>query len=236
MRSQPRAPQAPELARRRVSGTPRHPGTGKRRALTYGDVTRPRQPIAGGPSPGPGGGPRPAGGAVARWAAPRSRHSLPPPATQRLRRRPRAAAMADVEDGEEPCALSSHSGSAGSKSGGDKMFSLKKWNAVAMWSWDVECDTCAICRVQVMGKRCTRGPGRAAASAGPAPGEGGQTEPRRDCTGRSGGGVALPRCPGTAGHARAAAGQRAAAAARGRGVVQQAPSAGDWYSGERNGW
>ncbi|KAK2090437.1 hypothetical protein P7K49_031693 [Saguinus oedipus] len=72
--------------------------------------------------------------------------------------------MADVEDGEEPCALASHSGSAGSKSGGDKMFSLKKWNAVAMWSWDVECDTCAICRVQVMGKRCTRGRGRAAAS------------------------------------------------------------------------
>lgn len=32
------------------------------------------------------------------------------------------------------------------------MFSLKKWNAVAMWTWDVECDTCAICRVQVMGK------------------------------------------------------------------------------------
>ena len=30
-----------------------------------------------------------------------------------------------------------------------KLFSLKKWNAVAMWSWDVECDTCAICRVQV---------------------------------------------------------------------------------------
>ncbi len=35
---------------------------------------------------------------------------------------------------------------------GEKMFTLKKWNAVAMWSWDVECDTCAICRVQVMGK------------------------------------------------------------------------------------
>ena len=34
----------------------------------------------------------------------------------------------------------------------EKMFVLKKWNAVAMWSWDVECDTCAICRVQVMGK------------------------------------------------------------------------------------
>uniref|UniRef100_T1JKS7 Anaphase-promoting complex subunit 11 RING-H2 finger domain-containing protein n=1 Tax=Strigamia maritima TaxID=126957 RepID=T1JKS7_STRMM len=32
----------------------------------------------------------------------------------------------------------------------EKMFTLKKWNAVAMWSWDVECDTCAICRVHVM--------------------------------------------------------------------------------------
>lgn len=71
--------------------------------------------------------------------------------------------MADVEEGEEPCVLSSHSGSVGSKSGGDKMFSLKKWNAVAMWSWDVECDTCAICRVQVMGKRCTRSRDRGAA-------------------------------------------------------------------------
>lgn len=27
-----------------------------------------------------------------------------------------------------------------------KMFTLKRWNAVSMWSWDVECDTCAICR------------------------------------------------------------------------------------------
>ena len=35
-------------------------------------------------------------------------------------------------------------------------FTLKKWNAVAMWQWDVECDTCAICRVQVMGEsHCT---------------------------------------------------------------------------------
>lgn len=70
--------------------------------------------------------------------------------------------MADAEDGEEPCALlASHAGGAGSKAGGDKMFSLKKWNAVAMWSWDVECDTCAICRVQVMGKRAPGAPGPA---------------------------------------------------------------------------
>ncbi|KRF79917.1 uncharacterized protein Roc2 isoform X2 [Drosophila virilis] len=39
----------------------------------------------------------------------------------------------------------------------EKMFTLKKWNAVAMWSWDVECDICAICRVQVMAKKqCNR--------------------------------------------------------------------------------
>lgn len=58
--------------------------------------------------------------------------------------------MAHVEDGEEPCLLFSHSGSAGSKLGGDKIFSLKKWTSVAMWSWDIECETFAICRVQVM--------------------------------------------------------------------------------------
>ncbi|XP_046754339.1 RING-box protein 2 isoform X3 [Gallus gallus] len=68
--------------------------------------------------------------------------------------------MADVEDGDELGAPHSHPGSSASKAGGpDKMFSLKKWNAVAMWSWDVECDTCAICRVQVMGKRLPAGPG-----------------------------------------------------------------------------
>ena len=41
-----------------------------------------------------------------------------------------------------------------SNNGGGKLFSLKKWNAVAMWSWDVECDTCAICRVQVRIRHC----------------------------------------------------------------------------------
>lgn len=39
------------------------------------------------------------------------------------------------------------------QSAGEKLFTIKKWNAVAMWKWDVECDTCAICRVQVMGER-----------------------------------------------------------------------------------
>ncbi|MEQ2186305.1 RING-box protein 2 [Goodea atripinnis] len=55
---------------------------------------------------------------------------------------------AEMDDGDKMGLVLSHSSSLGSKSGGDKMYSLKKWNAVAMWSWDVECD--AICRVQVM--------------------------------------------------------------------------------------
>jgi RING-box protein 2 len=38
----------------------------------------------------------------------------------------------------------------GQSDGPTKLFTLKKWNAVSMWSWDVECDTCAICRVHVM--------------------------------------------------------------------------------------
>lgn len=25
-------------------------------------------------------------------------------------------------------------------------FEIKKWNAIAMWSWDICSDTCAICR------------------------------------------------------------------------------------------
>ena len=44
--------------------------------------------------------------------------------------------------------------SKSSKAPAGPMFTLKKWNAVAMWQWDVECDTCAICRVQVMGELC----------------------------------------------------------------------------------
>ena len=34
-----------------------------------------------------------------------------------------------------------------SKGGGaGKRFEIKKWNAVAMWSWAICTDTCAICR------------------------------------------------------------------------------------------
>ena len=29
-------------------------------------------------------------------------------------------------------------------------FEVKKWNAVALWSWDIQVDTCAICRMHLM--------------------------------------------------------------------------------------
>eukprot|EP01055_Gregarina_sp_Pseudo9_P003737 Gregarina_sp_Pseudo_9__3736@NODE_3883_length_536_cov_47_442656_g3561_i0_p1_GENE_NODE_3883_length_536_cov_47_442656_g3561_i0NODE_3883_length_536_cov_47_442656_g3561_i0_p1_ORF_typecomplete_len110_score0_42zfrbx1/PF12678_7/1_6e27zfANAPC11/PF12861_7/1_5e26zfRING_2/PF13639_6/2_6e06zfC3HC4_2/PF13923_6/0_0025zfC3HC4/PF00097_25/0_0053Zn_ribbon_17/PF17120_5/0_097zfC3HC4_3/PF13920_6/39zfC3HC4_3/PF13920_6/0_21zinc_ribbon_16/PF17034_5/0_02FANCL_C/PF11793_8/0_03zfRING_11/PF17123_5/1_2stn_TNFRSF12A/PF12191_8/ len=32
----------------------------------------------------------------------------------------------------------------------DKIFELRKWNAVALWSWDIEVDNCAICRNHTM--------------------------------------------------------------------------------------
>ena len=31
-------------------------------------------------------------------------------------------------------------------------FEVKKWNAVALWSWDVAIETCAICRNHIMDK------------------------------------------------------------------------------------
>lgn len=42
------------------------------------------------------------------------------------------------------------------KSGGDsgsdgkKRFEVKKWNAVALWAWDIVVDNCAICRNHIM--------------------------------------------------------------------------------------
>lgn len=33
----------------------------------------------------------------------------------------------------------------------ETVFTLKRWNLVAMWSWDVECEVCAICRTPLMG-------------------------------------------------------------------------------------
>lgn len=60
------------------------------------------------------------------------------------------AGMAEEERGKKDVKTPAKAPKVKAPSG--PMFSLKKWNAVAMWQWDVECDTCAICRVQVMGK------------------------------------------------------------------------------------
>lgn len=42
----------------------------------------------------------------------------------------------DMEKTAEKAAQSNNEGSTKN----EKMFSLKRWNAVAMWSWDVECE------------------------------------------------------------------------------------------------
>ena len=60
--------------------------------------------------------------------------------------------MAAETSVEEPQDVTMEESTPSKDQGVQKMFTLKKWNAVAMWSWDVECDTCAICRVQVMGE------------------------------------------------------------------------------------
>jgi RING-box protein 1 len=41
---------------------------------------------------------------------------------------------------------------AASGSGEKKRFEVKKWNAVALWAWDIVVDNCAICRNHIMGK------------------------------------------------------------------------------------
>ncbi|KAK3607087.1 hypothetical protein CHS0354_026295, partial [Potamilus streckersoni] len=55
-----------------------------------------------------------------------------------------AAAM-DTDEGE----VGEMSGVSGDKSG-KKRFEVKKWNAVALWAWDIVVDNCAICRNHIM--------------------------------------------------------------------------------------
>ncbi|ODA82703.1 hypothetical protein RJ55_01212 [Drechmeria coniospora] len=39
---------------------------------------------------------------------------------------------------------------AAKKGEGKKKFEVKKWNAVALWAWDIVVDNCAICRNHIM--------------------------------------------------------------------------------------
>ena len=34
--------------------------------------------------------------------------------------------------------------------GSTQKFEIKKWNAVALWAWDIQTDVCSICRGQLM--------------------------------------------------------------------------------------
>ena len=45
---------------------------------------------------------------------------------------------------------SSDAGSSAVSSTTKKRFEVKKWNAVALWSWDIVVDNCAICRNHIM--------------------------------------------------------------------------------------
>ncbi|CAI0419048.1 unnamed protein product, partial [Linum tenue] len=51
-----------------------------------------------------------------------------------------------------PAGEGGSSGAAGASSSSKKpkRFEIKKWNAVALWAWDIVVDNCAICRNHIM--------------------------------------------------------------------------------------
>ncbi|TPX44487.1 hypothetical protein CcCBS67573_g10408 [Chytriomyces confervae] len=62
--------------------------------------------------------------------------------------------MADVEMTEAAVPATAPAPAAKGKekdlSSGKKRFEVKKWNAVALWAWDIVVDNCAICRNHIM--------------------------------------------------------------------------------------
>ncbi|KAK4569977.1 RING-box protein hrt1 [Recurvomyces mirabilis] len=63
--------------------------------------------------------------------------------------------MADVEMTDASASavapkVKSKSGTSGGDVDGKKKFEVKKWNAVALWAWDIVVDNCAICRNHIM--------------------------------------------------------------------------------------
>jgi RING-box protein 1 len=57
----------------------------------------------------------------------------------------------ETKEGEVAMAAAG-AGAAAAAPGGaaGKRFEVKKWNAVALWSWDIVVDNCAICRNHIM--------------------------------------------------------------------------------------
>ncbi|THV98551.1 hypothetical protein D6D27_01459 [Aureobasidium pullulans] len=57
--------------------------------------------------------------------------------------------MADVEMTDAPLKTKTSKVDTAADSG-KKRFEVKKWNAVALWAWDIVVDNCAICRNHIM--------------------------------------------------------------------------------------
>ncbi|KAN0072459.1 hypothetical protein V8E54_009388 [Elaphomyces granulatus] len=68
--------------------------------------------------------------------------------------------MADVEmqdaaaSGPAKASKSMKAGGSEGASEEKKKFEVKKWNAVALWAWDIVVDNCAICRNHIMDLSC----------------------------------------------------------------------------------
>jgi RING-box protein 1 len=60
--------------------------------------------------------------------------------------------MADVEMHDAPTAGAGKKQNTAPENGEEakKKFEVKKWNAVALWAWDIVVDNCAICRNHIM--------------------------------------------------------------------------------------
>jgi E3 ubiquitin-protein ligase RBX1 len=60
--------------------------------------------------------------------------------------------MATESKEDIAAATSAGAGPAAAAAGGPpgKRFEVKKWNAVALWSWDIVVENCAICRNHIM--------------------------------------------------------------------------------------
>ncbi|KCV73338.1 hypothetical protein H696_00877 [Fonticula alba] len=62
-------------------------------------------------------------------------------------------------------------------------FEIRKWNAVALWSWDLAIENCAICRNHIM-DRCINCQARQSSASGPGdtPGSGSSSTGETECS------------------------------------------------------
>ena len=60
---------------------------------------------------------------------------------------PASAAPAAPSTADAPAAAPA---AAATSPAGNERFTIKKWNGVSLWSWDISVETCAICRNPIM--------------------------------------------------------------------------------------